>query len=427
MFAITMLLTMTSVWAQEGISEQVSKLKVTAPPQQVVETLNLDPFYKKHLDLDGFSIVSSEKVNDYALKEAAYLIRQMLQNRSDILQKLAENKVRFVIMASDEFVTQMPEYSDMKPAKFWDKRARGLGPNRPRPAVSCGEENLLCFSGDPYRQENILVHEFGHAIMDMAIVYIDPEFKGKLQAAYDDAMKKGLWKDKYAATNIHEYWAEAVQSYFDDNRLPDHDHNHVNTRKELFEYDPALANIVREQLGEIQWKYKKPADRDEQDTLHLVGYDDSDQPVFAWPQELLDWNKNYMQQKNTKEKRLSSYFQKLKADGPNEETNQIAAAIIKKSSADDLNELAWDILTKIDKSKRDLKTALAAAIRSNEMTGGTNPSYLDTYALALFESGNVEEAIKTQQKAIDRLPEDKLESTKKQFTETLDKYKAAKQ
>jgi len=27
-----------------------------------------------------------------------------------------------------------------------------------------------------------------------------------------------------------EYWAEAVQSWFDTNREPDHDHNHVNTR-----------------------------------------------------------------------------------------------------------------------------------------------------------------------------------------------------
>ncbi len=45
-----------------------------------------------------------------------------------------------------------------------------------------------------YRQENILIHEFAHAIRHMAINQIDPEFDKKLKAAYDDAMTKGLWK-----------------------------------------------------------------------------------------------------------------------------------------------------------------------------------------------------------------------------------------
>ncbi len=31
-------------------------------------------------------------------------------------------------------------------------------------------------------------------------------------------MKAGLWKGKYASVNHHEYFAEGVQSWFDDNR-----------------------------------------------------------------------------------------------------------------------------------------------------------------------------------------------------------------
>lgn len=301
---VILLITLTSTSrAAMGVSAQVSKLKVTAPPQQTVKQLNLDPFYKKHLDVDGFAIVSSQKVNDYALMEAAYLIKRVTKNRPDILEKLVENKVRFVIMACDELTTQMPEHSDLEPSKFWDRRARGLGATPQRPAVSCGEENLLCFPGDPYHQENILIHEFAHAIHHMAINFIEPEFDKKLKVAYDDAMAKGLWKDKYAATNRAEYWAEAVQSYFDDNRQPDHDHNHVNTRKELIEYDPALAKLVKEQLGPIQWKYKKPADRNKRNSKHLTGYDGSDQPEFAWPKELLKWYDNYQkEQKKKKDK-----------------------------------------------------------------------------------------------------------------------------
>jgi hypothetical protein len=61
------------------------------------------------------------------------------------------------------------------------------------------------------------------------MVNVDPTFDPRLKAAYDSAMKAGLWRGKYAGTNHHEYWAEGVQSWFDDNRENDHDHNHVNT------------------------------------------------------------------------------------------------------------------------------------------------------------------------------------------------------
>src|SRR4051812_35836383 len=144
-------------------------LRVTAPPTAVVEALSLAPFYKKHVNVAGFSVVASDKVPDAALLEAAWIIRHELETREDILQALVANKVRCAVMARDEFTTAIPEYSTLRPAQYWDKRARGLGASRDRPAVSCGEENLLCYRGDPYASENILVHEFAHAIHQMAL------------------------------------------------------------------------------------------------------------------------------------------------------------------------------------------------------------------------------------------------------------------
>ena len=75
---------------------------------------------------------------------------------------------------------------------------------------------------------------------------VDPAFDGRLKKAYEAAMAKDLWKGKYASVNHHEYFAEGVQSWFDNNRPPDHDHNHVDTRKELWDYDPALAALCEE-------------------------------------------------------------------------------------------------------------------------------------------------------------------------------------
>jgi hypothetical protein len=74
-----------------------------------------------------------------------------------------------------------------------------------------------------------------------------------------------------------------VQSWFDNNRPPDHDHNHVDTRQELIDYDPALADICREVFGNTQLKYSKPATRLRG---HLAGYDPADAPTFAWPERL---------------------------------------------------------------------------------------------------------------------------------------------
>jgi hypothetical protein len=112
---------------------------------------------------------------------------------------------------------------------------------------------------------------------------IDPTFDSRLKAAYDKAMAAGLWKNKYAATNHHEYFAEGVQSWFDDNRENDHDHNHVNTRKELIEYDPALAEFCKEIFGETILVYTKPTTRLHG---HLEGYDPSKAPAFTWPERL---------------------------------------------------------------------------------------------------------------------------------------------
>ena len=285
--------------AGAGECADVPRFSVTAPPVCVVERLGLGDFYKKYVDVRGFAIVGSGKVSDYALLEAAYLVDKLLGERQDILDAIAANKVRLVVMAYNELTTEVPEHSDLKPSKFWDKRARGLGPTRHRPAVSCGEENLLCYQGDPYGTENILIHEFAHAIHHMGLVTVDETFDKRLKETYESAMKKGLWKDKYAGSNRAEYWAEAVQSFFNDNRQPDHDHNHVNTRKELFEYDPALAKLVQEVFGDKKWEYKKPALRKPTEVKHLNGYDVKNAPKFEWPKELVEWYENYQEQKKS--------------------------------------------------------------------------------------------------------------------------------
>jgi len=81
----------------------------------------------------------------------------------------------------------------------------------------------------------------------------------------------------YASRNRSEYWAEGFQTWYDTNRLHDHDHNHVNTRKQLKEYDVALTKLCEEVMGDKPWRFVSPRERAGKD--HLKGYDPKTAPV----------------------------------------------------------------------------------------------------------------------------------------------------
>jgi hypothetical protein len=251
-------------------------------------------FYTQRTTATGLPIVASEKVNPYALKEAAWLADLMLAKRPDVRDAMIKSGSRLCILAHNEFTTDQPEFAwlaeskrrehgDISAKDYVDARARGLGGSATDPFCSCAEENLLGYPGDPYSTECILIHEFAHNIHLRGMANVDPTFDTRLKAAYDAAMKAGLWKGKYASTNHHEYFAEGVQSWFDNNRVNDHDHNHVNTRALLVEYDRGLAALCREVFSDTELKYTKPATRL---TGHLEGYDPSKAPRFEWPERL---------------------------------------------------------------------------------------------------------------------------------------------
>ncbi|MGY8673909.1 MAG: hypothetical protein ACKVHO_15135 [Verrucomicrobiia bacterium] len=253
--------------------------QVTKPPA----SMKLDAFYQKHVSASGYPIVSSAQVNDFALREAAYLIDMMLARRPDVKRAMIAGGSRMIVMGHNEFTTDIPEYRKFTPQDYWDARARGLGGSRTDPVCSCAEENMLAYQGDPYHKENILIHEFAHNIHLRGMVEVDKTFDDRLKSIYQRAMKQGLWETKYASVNHAEYFAEGVQSWFNDNRENDHDHNHVNTRKELKAYDPGLAKICEEVFGDTQLIYTKPTTRL---NGHLEGYDPTSAPIFKWPARL---------------------------------------------------------------------------------------------------------------------------------------------
>ena len=111
--------------------------RVTPVPKEVRDALLLSPFYKKYTDAGGLPVLSSDKVSDAALLEAADIVHHMLANRDDILRAIVRNKVRLAVMAPDEMTTDVPEHSDLTPKAYWDK----LRP-RPRPDAPAARRQL---------------------------------------------------------------------------------------------------------------------------------------------------------------------------------------------------------------------------------------------------------------------------------------------
>lgn len=218
---------------------------VTAPP----ESLGLDPFYTKYLDAMGIPVVSSDNVPDEALINVMEKVNWMMQEMPEVRDKIIFYHGRVGIMSEDEVTTDIPEHAFLANDTIidWDDRARGLGGTVAVPISTCAEENILCYSIDKYKDEDIMIHEFAHAIHLMGLQYVYPNFVNQLTAIYNAALAAGKWENTYAATNIEEYWSEGVQDWFNCNNEsipPDGIHNHVNTRAELKDYDPDLHALL---------------------------------------------------------------------------------------------------------------------------------------------------------------------------------------
>lgn len=91
-------------------------------------------------------------------------------------------------------------------------------------------------------------------------------------------------KQCYAAKNRAEYWAEGVQCWYDTNRTMDHDHNHIHTREQLIDYDPPLAKLCRDVLGDSDWRFISPRERAGKG--HLQEFDPTSSPTVVDPEHI---------------------------------------------------------------------------------------------------------------------------------------------
>ncbi|MGX7895542.1 glycoside hydrolase [Tsuneonella sp. HG222] len=236
-----------------------------APP----EGLRLDPFYTKYLDVGGIPLVSSARVPDAALVRAKGLIDGMLAHRPDLRATLAREGYRVAVLAESEGVLDLPEQAHWtKPGEddprltrcerkhyaerigsltdrqYWDARARGMAGK----LTSGAEEDLMGRETSRWYGETIFVHEFAHDVL-YAIEIADPDLYRAVEAAYEAARAQGRWKDEYALTTVHEYWAEGTQFWFNSNKLAVMQGRQVLSDRDLAAYDPPLHAVLARAYG----------------------------------------------------------------------------------------------------------------------------------------------------------------------------------
>ncbi len=217
-------------------------------PQAVVNRFRLDTrWYAKYVEgprdpVTGYSvpILGSAAIADSTLLKAARQASTIVSSNPQAVAEMYRRDVRIVMIARSEQISSIPEiFRDH--GTSWDERYwAGMG----GPLTVGTEANLI----DNQGAENVYIHEFGHTVDGWSLRFVDPRFGPELDSAYNRARSTGLWNNTYAGSNVGEYWAEGVQSYFDLNREgpPGGDgmHNNINTRAELSRYDTALFALL---------------------------------------------------------------------------------------------------------------------------------------------------------------------------------------
>ena len=238
------------------------------PPPVVRDFFDLTPFYQQWINVEGFPVLASEKVSPYAVKETAWHIKQMIGHRSDILKALAQNRVRFSIIAHNELTTDIPELRDLSPRFYYNVRQRGGSGGQGYRTTWAAEEHA-------FTSASVAIHELAHDIHLVALnQQIDPTFDNRLKTLFNAAIAKGLWHG--VSRNYLEYWAEAVTVWF---HVPQS--SPFKTREALKAYDPDIALLIAEVFGDHDWRYTPIRMRTH--LHHLQGFDPQSAPQLKFP------------------------------------------------------------------------------------------------------------------------------------------------
>ena len=193
----------------------------------------------------AFLIASRESISGLAHERTKHIIEAMVtpQQAAD-LRKLGS---AIVIVGVPDKLTELPGFTFLADDRNtnWNRTA-GCGATESLPVSTIFERHLLHTPEDEYVDENILVHEFAHHVMDIWIAKMRPDWMKQLHDAWNDAQHSGAYlADSYALCSPGEYFAEGAQLFFNATRRTDKEATGGMTRARLPHADPQLFLLLR--------------------------------------------------------------------------------------------------------------------------------------------------------------------------------------
>ncbi len=211
-----------------------------------------EDYYKyKLITKSGVTVKGSDKLilGEKTIERAGELVDIQLSASPEIAKQMVASGASLSVFGKGENAYHIPEHrSGYHVDSLYVEGFGGI-------ACSITESNVWHWHPendsrpDPdytthYRNENILIHEFGHGVKIAGIDRMeDRSLYTEFQMLYRHAKSAGLWPNTYAISNSDEYFATLSAIWFnvmnecraddgwDGTRGP------INTRRELYNYD----------------------------------------------------------------------------------------------------------------------------------------------------------------------------------------------
>jgi len=204
--------------------------------------------YEQFSEALGIKIKAPKEVDPEALTAAQSLINKMLRNRPDLAETMRLNKADLAIIPKNFYITSLPDFvcfagqKDSNGSLFDSFVVRGQGGVVSHPTTATSEENFFRkrpeklrsdrLLNDGFRCEDIAVHEFAHAIMNLGFSKLE---KDQWNEIYLKAKEQNTFPNAFAMKNADEYWAELSQSFFGvNNEINDKDFRSKDPQAYLF-------------------------------------------------------------------------------------------------------------------------------------------------------------------------------------------------
>jgi len=181
-----------------------------------LRVVEIPSYYTQFLQSGSVWIKAPGQVDPRTLHAAADRVERMLARvRHGIPDCLADAGVELAIYPSDSYVTELPEFAELKgrhdDTGYPYDEFRGLGAIPGQPVSGIPEENLLALLGDTGAWSDVTIHEFAHAIHNLCF---DSAENLHIEALFDRAKRLGRFEDTYAMTDVEEFFAVFATLYF---------------------------------------------------------------------------------------------------------------------------------------------------------------------------------------------------------------------